>query len=81
VVASADDKSPLAKDLRLVVGQTFSNQSVFPYIGQLDELAIYNRALIESEIQKHYESVQRIAKIETTFSFHPRFRKLDLHPI
>jgi hypothetical protein len=58
VVGTAADKTPLAKDLRLVVGQTFAKQSVFPYIGQLDELAVYNRALLESEIQKHCDAIQ-----------------------
>jgi hypothetical protein len=58
VVGTADDKTSLAKGLRLVVGQTFSDQSVFPYVGQLDELAVYNRALIDSEIQKHCDEIQ-----------------------
>jgi hypothetical protein len=64
VVATAEDKTSLAKDLRLVVGQTFSNQSVNPYIGQLDELAIYNRALAESEIQNRCEAIQLLRQAE-----------------
>jgi hypothetical protein len=58
LVAKERDSTPLPDNLRLVVGQTFQNQSVFPFVGQLDELAVYARALNEKEIRAHCELIQ-----------------------
>lgn len=49
----------LAPRLTLVVGQPESDAPRdFWFVGQLDELAIYNRALTESEITTHYKTIR-----------------------
>jgi len=51
----------MAGNLTLVIGQSFSFDSVFPFIGQLDELAIYNHWLSPQEI-KYRSSLPRRAR-------------------
>lgn len=52
-VASAVDATHLPKGLQLVVGQLFSFGTVRPFVGHIDELAIYARALSAEEIRQH----------------------------
>jgi len=52
IVASEFDDTYLPNNLSLVVGQLFSFGTVRPFVGQLDELAIYNRALSAEEIKQ-----------------------------
>jgi hypothetical protein len=52
LVATANDQSPLANNLHVVVGQLGKSQRLQPFVGQLDELAIYARALSQDEIGK-----------------------------
>lgn len=54
----AKDPSKLAKDLYLEVGQFIGSHDIFPFVGQVDELAIYNRALSGNEIRRHYKALQ-----------------------
>jgi hypothetical protein len=58
LVATEDDETTLSEGLSLVVGQLFSFGTVRPFVGQLDELAIYDRALQEEEILVRVEVVQ-----------------------
>ncbi len=60
VVASADDNTPLSDGLELLVGQLDRERDWRPFVGQLDELAFYNRALSDPEIQRHYHLVRPI---------------------
>jgi hypothetical protein len=53
-----EDTSTLPHGLRLLVGRLYPERQVRPFKGQLDELAIYNRALTEKEIAKHYRLVR-----------------------
>jgi hypothetical protein len=55
LVAEGEDASELPAGLRLLVGRLYPSQSARPFIGQLDELALYNRALRPEEITHHYE--------------------------
>ena len=57
-VAEGEDASELPAGLRLLVGRLYPSQSARPFIGQLDELALYNRALRPEEITHHYELVR-----------------------
>lgn len=41
--------------LRLLLGQLYTDSVSRPFIGDLDEVAIYDRALEEGEIQSHYQ--------------------------
>jgi hypothetical protein len=53
LVASAVDATHLPKGLHLIVGQLFSFGTVRPFVGHIDELAIYARALSADEIREH----------------------------
>ena len=60
LVGEGQDAKPLAKGLRVLVGRLYpdSSRSVRPFIGQLDELAVYDRALTPQEIAEHYELIK-----------------------
>jgi hypothetical protein len=57
LAATGIDKSSLATGLHLVVGRQESIGSTFQFIGQLDELALYPRALDKAEIESHYKAI------------------------
>lgn len=61
LVASAVDATHLPKGLHLVVGQLFSFGTVRPFVGHIDELAIYARALSADEIQEHIATMRSAA--------------------
>jgi hypothetical protein len=60
LVGEGRDTNKLPTGLRLLVGRLYPNSShsVRPFIGQLDELAIYDRALSQEEISRHYELIR-----------------------
>ena len=45
LVASDEDPTPMFDDLTLVMGQLYTFASIRPYVGLIDELAIYDKAL------------------------------------
>ncbi|MEX0641321.1 MAG: LamG domain-containing protein, partial [Pirellulales bacterium] len=55
--AAAEDSSRLTTGLYLEVGQLIGVANILPFVGQLDELSIYNRALNEKEIVKHFQMI------------------------
>jgi Concanavalin A-like lectin/glucanases superfamily len=57
-VAEGEDASELPAGLRLLVGRLYPSQGDRPFIGQLDELALYDRALRPEEISVHYKLVR-----------------------
>lgn len=57
LAASADEDNALALGLRVIVGQATRSSKQSRFVGQLDELSMYNRALTEAEIQQHFEAV------------------------
>jgi hypothetical protein len=57
-VAEGEDSSDLPAGLRLLVGRLYPDRGVRPFIGQLDELALYDRALRPEEISLHYKLVR-----------------------
>jgi len=57
-VASAPDNTQLSEGLELLVGQIDRERDWRPFVGQLDELAFYNRALSSREIEQHYRLVR-----------------------
>lgn len=61
LVGEDADDSQLPPGLRLLVGQLYPTRRVRPYIGQLDELALYDRALTSEEVQAHYLLVRPVA--------------------
>jgi hypothetical protein len=58
LVAEGKDQSPLPAGLRLLVGSLYPTGGDRPFNGQLDELALYDRALSEGEITHHYQLVR-----------------------
>ncbi len=58
LAAEGADASDLPSGLRLLVGRLYPAQGGRRFIGQLDELALYNRALKAEEIAQHYELVR-----------------------
>jgi hypothetical protein len=57
LAATSDDPTFLARNLYLEVGQFIGTTKVLPFVGQLDELSVYKRALSEEEIKQHYKSM------------------------
>lgn len=63
-IASAADTKVLPAGLQLVIGQLFplhgtrqyTHGWLRPFVGQVDEVALYDRALEESEIYRHFET-------------------------
>jgi hypothetical protein len=60
VAATAEDPASLGTGLRVMMGQLFPRNphmkdevSARLFVGELDEVALYNRALSDKEIQKH----------------------------
>ena len=60
LVGEGRDTNELPTGLRLLIGRLYPNApiSVRPFIGQLDELAIYDRALSPEEIAKHFQLIR-----------------------
>jgi len=58
LVATANDNTKLASDMTLLVGQLDRTRGWRRFVGQLDELAIYNRALSDGEIRAHFRLVR-----------------------
>lgn len=58
LVAAADDNTGLAENLSLLIGQLDRHRDWRRFVGQLDELAVYNRALSDSEIRRHFQLVR-----------------------
>lgn len=54
------DSNAIENPLRLVIGRQ-DRSTVLParqFVGQLDEVAIYNRAISKKEIVRHYDAVK-----------------------
>jgi hypothetical protein len=57
-VATGEDTSQLPAGLRVIVGQLDENRLARPFAGQLDELAVYPRALSAGELSRRYELIR-----------------------
>lgn len=57
---SANDQAQLPHDAIVLVG-IYGDRKTRRFIGQLDEIAIYNRALSYKEIQQHFQAVSQAA--------------------
>jgi hypothetical protein len=58
LVSLQRDETTLASQLDLIVGQAGKFRRTHPFIGQLDELAIYDRALSQDELKFHRRAVE-----------------------
>jgi hypothetical protein len=55
MVQEGEDPASTPLGLQLVIGQLYTETVERFFIGHLDEVAIYDRALPESEVRRHYE--------------------------
>ncbi len=59
LVANAKDKTPVAEDLMLIIGlihfRAETPKETRRFVGQMDEIAVYDRPLTEQEIRRHYQ--------------------------
>ena len=62
----AHDSNVLPSGLRLQLGHISQTSSIRPFVGALDELAIYDRALSEEEIHRHSKLARPNSKPEGT---------------
>lgn len=53
--AVGEDDSPLPSGLSLLIGKLYPFDSLRPFTGQLDELAVYGHALSADEVRQHYD--------------------------
>lgn len=69
LVDTQQDETSLAPDLYLLIGRARTPQRAsistnrlpnFPFVGQLDELAVYDSALTEKEVEAHYNAINRV---------------------
>ena len=58
LAGEGQDSSAIPSGMRLLVGRLYPSRQVRPFIGQLDELAIYGRALKAEEVKSHYYLVR-----------------------
>jgi hypothetical protein len=59
LVDAKQDKSSLAQHMRIIVGQLGLTAGSHRFIGQIDELAIYSRALTEEEVTSRFKLVDQ----------------------
>lgn len=64
LVAKEPDSTYLASDLSLVVGCTAGFDEDRHFFGEIDELAVYDFAITEADILRHYESIHWTSKQE-----------------
>jgi hypothetical protein len=57
LVATQVDRTDLPDNLHLLIGQAGAVGRILPFVGQLDELAIYGHALTKKEVEEHYQSL------------------------
>jgi hypothetical protein len=65
LVATGTDKSPQARNVHVLVGQLSTTRQLAPLIGQIDELAIYDRALSQGEISKRLKLLKWKPELHT----------------
>jgi Concanavalin A-like lectin/glucanases superfamily len=66
MVAKADDNTGLGENLTLLIGQLDRHRDWRRFVGQLDELAVYGRALTDAEIQQHFHLARPKKKVVQT---------------
>jgi len=71
LVASAEDETPVAEDLMLLIGlihfRATTPKETRRFVGQMDEIAVYDRPLSGQEIRRHYQLLRpRLDSPKTT---------------
>jgi hypothetical protein len=63
LVGAEEDPAPLSPGLHMLVGRLYSARNIRPFKGQMDELALYGRALSAQEVQSHYRIIRPQAPV------------------
>ncbi|SMP64329.1 Concanavalin A-like lectin/glucanases superfamily protein [Neorhodopirellula lusitana] len=64
-LADADrDSRGLPPNMNIVIGQLYPDLQQRPFIGQIDEVAIYERALSDQELKQHYRAAMTTLEIK-----------------
>ncbi|WP_428304383.1 LamG domain-containing protein [Lacipirellula sp.] len=61
LVGEGEDHNELPSGLRLLIGRLYPSRNIRPFIGQLDEVALYDRALTPEEINQHFHLLRPVA--------------------
>ncbi len=64
LAAEKEDASSVPPDMRLLLGRLYPSRRVRPFVGQLDEVAVYGRAITPQEIKAHYRLVRPANKLK-----------------
>lgn len=62
--AEQADPSPLNKNMQIVIGQLYLSKPERRFVGQIDEVAIYDRCLPPEELQLHIKAAGRQVDID-----------------
>lgn len=64
MAAEQSDLGLLEKDLHIVIGQLYTTRNERRFVGQIDEVAVYDRCLSAEELQSHIEAAGRFVSSE-----------------
>lgn len=59
LAAEHEDETPLPANMQILIGQLYPTKNYRPYVGQIDEVAFYDRALSKQEIRNHIRASGR----------------------
>ncbi|EMI57290.1 hypothetical protein RSSM_01277 [Rhodopirellula sallentina SM41] len=59
IVAERQNPVPLNANVQLLVGRVYPDSEYRRFVGQIDEVAVYDRAITKDEIQRHIEAAGR----------------------
>lgn len=59
LTAELTDLAPLSKDMQVIIGQLYADRAERRFVGQIDEVAIYDRCLTPAELHRHIEAAGR----------------------
>ena len=57
--AEHSNPPPLSENVQILVGQVYPTSVYRKFVGQIDEVAIYDRCLPPSELRKHIKAAGR----------------------
>ncbi|PHQ32128.1 hypothetical protein CEE69_27455 [Rhodopirellula bahusiensis] len=64
LAAQQEDEAPLPANMQILIGQIYPTKNYRPYVGQIDEVAFYDRALTKQEIRKHIRASGRLVDFD-----------------
>ncbi|WP_236624101.1 LamG domain-containing protein [Rhodopirellula baltica] len=64
LAAQQEDEAPLPANMQILIGQLYPTKNYRPYVGQIDEVAFYDRALSKQEIRRHIRASGRLVDFD-----------------